>query len=560
MKTPSHQSIIAPLVVALAAAIPAWGTVHVTMPESTINDAEALSHQFQIVWSSANRIDPDSLGNDDILLGSPTLFDLQLGSGAIHPHLINVQSNNDGKEIIATYQFDRPEDGWGSWGIERLRVDAVPNAVSDLSGAQSERAGLGRIFIDLDEVPQITFRLRETPIINHDTPEFLLTVIYQANYALDPALFENHQIRLTTVLVAIGDADEAVTEGWLSFPPNIVLHIDATAETVVPNESSETMTVTYRAQRPPAGWRGAEDLTVRLTPSTLGENYRLTLHPGSTNRLGTVRINNNDNVSAKVLPTTEVAFNVESITFDVTFVASSAIDLSTLGDDDLGIGPFTPFDIGIQVLAKFVEVVATENDGHVVTARYSIDQPEGGWREVGARTTLRIDAEAGGVRTVDGAILTSGHIGNIVFDAESPAIANQLVALDQWIRDLDALLEEDVTATSDQDNDGVEDVLEHLTGTDPLNPADASGLNIEINRENASPYLDLEYRHRVNIREVMVMLEGSEDGEQWQPVRQAFARIGPTVADESGLRPERLRAPVSSLPHRFFRLRLVPAS
>ncbi len=560
MKMPILSRFIVTLSAGLALA---EGQVGVSVVESSITDADATTHEFEVVWTSPSGIDPTTLGDDDILLGRSTLFDLQLGSGAILATFIRAESEDDGKRVTATYAFDRPEDGWGSWGISRLLVTVEDDSVRDHSGAGAPFAGVARITIDLDEVPRISFRLMQTPIVTAEEPAVGFGVVYTTNYPLLSEPFEDHRIQLWASVPRGDDVDpEATEQGWIDGVDSMHLQLDAVAETISPDDSGQTVVVTYRAERPIGGWRGADELTVVLTPSTLGENYKLTLNPKSSNVLGSIRIAQADTVSASVVPHDPVLFDAQTISFDVSFVSTvSAIDLDSLGQDDLGVGPFTPFETGIQLFARFEDVVSIEDEGRSVTARYSLDQPLGGWREIGARATLRIDSVSGGVATSDLATLTGGHIGNIVFDTSEKSIAGQLVALNQWINDLGEVIGEEVTETSDFDKDGMADMLEYMTDTDPLDASDAAPLRVDIVEENNVQYLQLEFSHRVNLWESLVTVEGSVSGETWAPIRHLLTPHDPEPAGADGLRDEKLRAKLikPTLPYQLFRLRLVPA-
>ncbi len=121
----------------------------VSVPPQRIADPELQKFAFQIMYRPTEHgIDVSSLGDDDLVAGSPSLFFPQASN--INVGFRSYVIDADGV-VVATYEIDRPEGGWKeSSSQDTLGIILRNEAVRFEDGRPIKGATLGSIYLDLD--------------------------------------------------------------------------------------------------------------------------------------------------------------------------------------------------------------------------------------------------------------------------------------------------------------------------------------------------------------------------------------------------------------------------
>ena len=548
---PSSFRAVAPLALALSLLTTSSICAN-SILNDTITDADATSHTFSVVYSSELSVDPDSLGDNDLYVGRGSLFKRELGAQAVSPTFVDAKSVSGTNGIVARYRIDRPEGGWASWNLTEISVRTKD--IRNTRGATLS-ISLGDLKISLRGLTD-ELRLREGtfPIvdaINGDSFDFEVT--YLANYALDLDLFDQGEV---FVRIENLDLDRPPT---LFGPARSSTQIVGSVVQIQESENGQEASVTYRFERPEVGWGIREQTPVLLDVVKLGENGRGEAIQGLVG-VGRVQFLYPGKLAGAVSKAPPASFDDEFVQFEVTYTSSPGdpISVESLGNDDIG-SLLSNFATGERGTAKLEDVVSVSQEGEVVTARYRLERPELGWQFIGANERLGLITLLDGVTTASGSDLIVAPVGYIYFHDVAER-APQLVALDDWFRDLGDALGEDavITAQSDHDNDGAEDLIEIVVATDPFNAQDATPLDVSLQRIEGEERVQLAFKQRTNLRDVELILEGSATGTDWRRTSHYFRIVQPTLPNDEGIREVLLQstATVDQMPFRFFRLRV----
>jgi hypothetical protein len=133
-------------------------------------------------------------------------------------------------------------------------------------------------------------------------------------------------------------------------------------------------------------------------------------------------------------------------TFDVTYRDDVAVDATTFDKRDLRVtGPG-----GFVAYAKFERILATMNDGGMVTARYKLAAPGGTWdaADNGEYTVRLRDAQVGdtdghftAARTLVRFVVRVGHATGARVQALAPGFSNEPIPASRTTDLIDALPE-----------------------------------------------------------------------------------------------------------------------
>ncbi len=534
-----------------------------------IRRADSPYHDFVVNYGSGSHIDIRSLGDDDIIIGYGTLFDPQLGGRAFHPEFQEAVRHDETETITATYRIPRPDDGWASWNLSKLTVRIASGGILDLQGREVPSSSLGTLQVVLESVPQLAVQLTKFPIVvaGSNSPA-TFEIHYQANYALQIELLDHDEIQAQVWTPELHD--DGTPKMSLFGNPIVNVHNIATRLLSAQHNGDGTaITASYALDPPQDGWvydpsSQPNEARINVNLRALGANA-----PQSTQLLqgsyylGRLIVIEATEVTALLDAGPRLAPGVDHVPFEIEYQSrSAAIDIETLGDDDIGTSTIN-FETGRRIVATFNEILSIEDEGKRVRASYTLERPAGGWLQVGGEIQLGIAALENGVRTMDGLAVIPREIGLYHFDVGSPDAVPQLAALDEWFSQLgDALGSEDaVTITSDHDSDGLTDMVEFMVGTDPLDPTHASPVTSSLAHVDGEAFLQLHYAHRVSVRGAVILLEGSETGETWLEASSYFTPTALAVPDGQGLRAVTMRSrlPISELSLRLYRLRVVPS-
>ena len=108
-----HFPILPPMLAVTLFGVPAvaLATLSIEYDLPPITDTNATQHDFTITYLSPAGIDTATLGDDDVLLGSSSLFDRQLDDKAFNPEYVGFVEANNGRRVTATYRVHRPAEG-----------------------------------------------------------------------------------------------------------------------------------------------------------------------------------------------------------------------------------------------------------------------------------------------------------------------------------------------------------------------------------------------------------------------------------------------------------------
>ena len=532
--------------------------------------ADATSFPFEIIYESDVALDLTTLGDDDVIVGRQRLFSFrrEIGQEPTHARFVSAEADEAGTTVVAKYELPRPEDGWEAWMVPRLDVDILAGSVKDIDGQVIAAWGVGSGFYNglnlaLESLHELEIRrLNRVPQVGALDTTFEFDVVYEANYPLDADLFGSGEMKLVSQeLTTIDLEGEPIEIGMLSGEPFEIEVADVDA--AVDNQS---MTVTYRAFRPDVGWsESGLDLVILAEPFALGDNARGWYSAGSPG-LGYIHPLSEGEPSSTLVALPLASEDQAQYTFQVIYEHPSGIDLGTLGDDDLTTKP-TSKSLSIAFFTSELEValearltsIESDNNSTRVTASYVFDRPLDGWRSLSrGGPNLFVSTVDGSVSANDGTPIRDALLGHVSLEAET-SIAAQIVGFDSWVRDLGQSLgfEQAITATSDADKDGSEDVLELVLGTHPNDPGDVPGLNPKVVRVGETPHFQMTLEQPTTIG-AFTLLEGSADGEFWEDALPHFEPVDLAAANRSGIITLRSIPSLEGLPFQYFRVRVIP--
>jgi len=292
-------------------------------------------------------IDLSSLGGDDLCLGNPQGATNATG---IEINLVGVEEGEEEHEVIATYEFVRPEGGWASY--DYAWVWACDDTLRSVDGGTVLSNHLGWIALR-DEVD--VYGLESPEVSNAED-----TVTVDVRFATDVVTLDD-----------FADGDIFVRSGSDQ--------IDGTFITAMAAPEGEPGYVaTYRLDRTEAGWPPSDE-SIRMV-ANFGNPAVAT---SSTRDLKVVLKTDVVEDTITVLLTSEgapvggssmVDPSADRFTFPVTFSSANGIDLESLGDGDVLLERVGDLD-----LPGRLEDVEPSADGNSVKATYSFNRDPGAW-------------------------------------------------------------------------------------------------------------------------------------------------------------------------------------
>ncbi len=308
---------------------------------------QAYRYRAELGGTEPVALDLASLGDDDLCLGSD---DPNATATNIATRLVNVEAGPEEHEVIATYEFVRPEAGWALY--RQAWVWVCQNSIRTLDGGTALSQSLG--WIALRKETEI-YALNGPNVSNED-PSVLVDV------------------RFETALVSpddFADGDIFVRSGF-----ERIEGIFIGAEPAPEGEPGYT--ATYRLDRPSVGWPPNNE-TIRLT-STFGNPAIATRTTRDLMAILTTDVPE-DAIKVSLPPddgplpnSREIDPRDDRIDFEVTFTSPNGIDTTSIGDGDLLLGRHDEPGIPGRLLD-----LQTLPDGNTVTAAFSFPRDPRTW-------------------------------------------------------------------------------------------------------------------------------------------------------------------------------------
>lgn len=352
-------------------------------------------------YSSDQPIDPATIGDDDIRLTGPHGYS-RLG------HASQTITNTDGSATVV-YEFTAPSP-LGQWDFRADNGDYTAvlqaGAVREVNSADANAQATLRTFGLAFQNPVVEFVSLEAPHIGTGIGEQFSDNLDSARITVN---YRTRDVR------RIGDVHLDAT---LTHPDGSVtglLNTQALPQYRQTFDSGDTKVLDLEA--PGGGWdfsdNGTYTITVFLTP-TLGQPVSEAVFA----RQFTV---NTAAPRARIVSTVQTA---AALVATVRYDAPSGIQLSSLGDNDIGLTLRTLniFTMARDITSLLVGTPTRAADGSV-TAVYRFASPDG--TSLGGATYARLETRAGAVLAANGQSIGATNLQTIrPFTATPPAIAS----------------------------------------------------------------------------------------------------------------------------------------
>ncbi len=499
-----------------------------------IRNDHVLEQKIIVVYRSDHPIEVNSLGNDDILVGSRRLIGTGLDDTALKGRLQSHLAGEQSREITATYVLDKPDTGWRYWARNGLAIETQANSVSDQVGQQIRRKVIGLVDVHFANPPTRT--LKASVIGNPEVRDLLqphhdIEVAFTSTLPLNAKQFGPNDLYVQT---------------WndFVFPIRQSLAVDPDLPTKA--------RATYRVKRPEDGW-GAGPLRV----------YAQVLPPPNAwEWIGGIAVSASQELTITLNTEAEVSImDEDDYTFEVIYTKTGPpFDLDSFNHDDLVIEQESRGAEGLWIALP--RLISAQRDAlpyhDRVVARYAIPRPETGWPEwqdLSPMVRLLPDS----VQDQLGQSLPRQILGRVPL-ADDLSPSKQQLIFEDWVRELSKQLglPKPPAKKKDSDQDGKTDLTEITYGTDLWDAASSNPLTLSASAIHGQTYLRVSLASRQQAFGNYIDLQGSSDGVHWRSAADAFMPIlrernHTFIVDRLTFRS---RKPLPEMNLRFFRLQL----
>ena len=329
---------------------PDTGGPSVSISAGDITAAGGATHAVSVTYADPAGIDEASIGTSDLVVSGP--------GGNLN--VSNFSIAGGGTSRTVTYTIDAPGGSWDSADNGAYTVRVVAGAVRDGAGNGNAEAG-GTFGVGIVATPPPD---GERPVVasflagNVNSPggtSHTVTVVFTDNVAVDVGT------------ISAADLTVARRGGG---PAPTVRRVD-----VDPQSNAGTVTATFTLEPPGGSWDPADNGTYDVLLSGEVRDTAGNVAAAAGGSFGVdATLPDTTGPAAAIAVANVITAGGQSHTVTVTFTDDTAVDISTIDEDDVTVS--RPGGGSLRV--RSVSVGPNANAG-TVTATYTFDAPRGGW-------------------------------------------------------------------------------------------------------------------------------------------------------------------------------------
>ena len=488
--------------------------IHAFLEAASIHRAGGETHEFTVVYHSEHGIDPDTLGDDDILVKSWTRFidvdPLPFWAEQVAT-LVEAEVRDDGMIAKAVYSINAPEGGWSAEHNGEFEVCLLPETVGTSDGLNPEEMPLGGFAVRIEPEPDFRIHavLKARSITESGEEPHKFHVVYESNTPIDLDSINGDEIEVTSWVIL---AD------FIGFPP-LWAHQVAELIEFESNDAQTRIEAVYAIAPPEGGW--THEMNGTLSVHLAGDSVAsVNGDTARARRLGTIAI--------EIDPFDDVPEWLRHVMSTIRI--ESADDLTTTFGVELDFR-----DTGYRIdIADWGELTVEENHviADVTVERSEIDDetPTPGAPPVFHNTWTLENLAPGHHRFI---LRIIGHTINgeyFFVHGDTPFVI--------WLEDhlgraadAEAAPSIPVRNVRDADGDGQSDYVEWALGLNPVDPESRRGIEARIVSRGGRPHHALVFRKALDLGEDMISIDASGDLNGWQEIDLANAETDSSLVD-----------------------------